>query len=138
MRLVPLVPIAVVAAIALAVAAPALSDKGGVPHGGGKSNPGSGNGTLTYAPTLSASPNPVASGDDITVSGCGYDSSYGGVVIGFTGGAWGQLPVDGCISLAGIPTVSGVPLPPGTYPVTAYQYIDGKQTKVAEATVTVQ
>jgi len=149
MRLITLL----LAVAAMAVAAPAIADKGGNPNGGqgnGNANGGgSGNGNGggdgngnkggggTTA-TLTASPNPVQSGDPITVSGCGYDAANGGVVVGFTGGSWGQVPdADGCISIAGIPTIAGVPLPPDTYPVTAYQWINGKQTEVASTTVTV-
>jgi hypothetical protein len=133
----------ILAVVALAVAAPAIADKGGNPNGGNGNGGGNvngggnGNGNRTSA-TLSAAPNPVHAGDNITVSGCGFDSANGGVVVGFTGGSWGQLPdAGGCINIAGIPTVAGVPLPPDTYPVAAYQWIDGKQTKVAETAVTV-
>jgi hypothetical protein len=127
----------------LAVAAPAIADKGGNPNGGngnGNGNVndgGNGNGNRTSA-TLTASPNPVSSGNAFTVSGCGYDPAYGGVIVGFTGGSWGDEPdTNGCISIDGIPTVAGVPLPPDTYPVTAYQYVAGKLTEVGETTLTV-
>ncbi|HJR96213.1 MAG TPA: hypothetical protein VJ807_12355 [Gaiellaceae bacterium] len=135
----------IIAVIALALAAPAFSGKGGTPNGGdgnggGKGNGGNGNGnvTVTYTPTLTANPNVVNAGDYFSVSGCGYNPDHGGVIVGFTGGSWGQVPSGGCIDIGGIPALSGDTLPAGTYPVTSYQYIDGGLTKVAETTVTVE
>jgi hypothetical protein len=137
----------IIAAVALAIAAPAIAGKGGVPNGGsngggtagGNNGGGNGNGnvTVTYAPSLTADPNVVHAGDYFDVSGCGYDPNYGGVVVGFTGGSWGQVPNGGCIDITGIPALAGDTLPAGTFPVTAYQYMEGKLTKVAETTLTV-
>ena len=41
-----------------------------------------------YPGTLTATPNVLHAGDYFTVNGCGYDTSLGNVVIGFTGGSW--------------------------------------------------
>ena len=95
-----------------------------------------------YSPSLTVVPSVLKAGDSFNVSGCGYDKSYGNVIIGFTGGGWGS-PIDanGCISVTGIPALSGDTLPSGAYPVTAYQYIKGngkKLGKVAETSLTVQ
>jgi len=55
-----------------------------------------------------ASPNVVHAGDYFTVSGCGYDTSLGNVIVGFTGGSWG-LPLDsnGCFTVGPIAALSG-------------------------------
>jgi hypothetical protein len=138
----------VIAIIALALAAPAFSGKGGNAggngngSGGGNAGNGNGNGngnvTVTSVPTLSANPDVVRAGDSFDVSGCGYNPDYGGVVVGFTGGSWGQVPSGGCIDIVGIPALSGDTLPAGTYSVRAYQYVDGSLTEVAETTLTVE
>jgi hypothetical protein len=137
----------VMAVIALAVAAPAFSGKGGNAGGNGNGGGNAGNGNangngngnvaVSYSPTLSANPNVVHAGDYFEVSGCGYNPDLGGVVVGFTGGSWGQVPVVGCIDIAGIPALAGDTLPPGTYSVRASQYVDGRLTTVAETTLTV-
>ena len=78
------------------------------------------------------------SGDSFDVSGCGYDTSLGNVVVGFTGGSWGSaLDGSGCFTITSIPALSGDTLPPGTYEVTASQYVDGRLTKTGDTTVTV-
>ena len=133
----------IIAIVALALAAPAFSGKGGSPNGGegnggGKGNGGNGSVTVTYTPTLTANPNVVSAGGYLNVSGCGYNPDHGGVIVGFTGGSWGQVPSGGCIDIAGIPALSGDTLPAGTYPVRAFQYVDGSLTQVAETTVTVE
>jgi hypothetical protein len=133
----------IIATVALALAAPAFSGKGGSPNGGegnggGKGNGGNGSVTVTYTPTLTANPNVVSAGGYLNVSGCGYNPDNGGVIVGFTGGSWGQVPSGGCIDIAGIPALSGDTLPAGTYPVRAFQYVDGSLTQVAETTVTVE
>jgi hypothetical protein len=140
----------IIAVIALALAAPAFSDKGGNPNGGGGNGNGGGNagnnnggsgsggGENRYPATLVASPNVVQAGDSFDVSGCGYDASLGNVVVGFTGGSWGSsLDSNGCFTISGIPALSGDTLPPGVYPVTANQYVSGELTKTGETTVTV-
>lgn len=121
-----------IAAVMLALAAPAVADRGGTPNGG------AGNGNR-YAPTLVASPNVVEVGQAFDVSGCGYDTEYGNVIVGFTGGSWGSpLDADGCFTITGIPAISGDTLDPGTYPVTAYQYVhNGRLRATGETTVTV-
>jgi hypothetical protein len=131
-----------VAVVALALAAPAFSGKGGNPNGG-HGNAGGGNGNTSggasrYSGTLAASPDVLRAGDRFDVSGCGYDTTLGGVVVGFTGGSWGStLDGSGCFTITSIPALSGDTLPPGTYPVTANQYVNGKLTKTGETTVTV-
>jgi hypothetical protein len=92
-----------------------------------------------YGGTLTATPNVLKAGDYFTVSGCGYDTAYGNVIVGFTGGSWGSpLDANGCFTVPDIPALSGDTLPPGTYDVTAYQYVHGKKlTETGETTVTV-
>jgi hypothetical protein len=138
----------IIAVIALALAAPAFSGKGGNPNGGGGNGNGSGSGGNgngsagggggRYTGTLTATPNVLHAGDSFDVSGCGYDTSLGNVIVGFTGGSWGS-PLDsgGCFTIVDIPALSGDTLPPGTYPVTAYQYVSNKLTETGETTVTV-
>jgi hypothetical protein len=95
-------------------------------------------GKSRYTGTLTATPNTLHAGDYFTVSGCGYSTALGNVVIGFTGGSWGS-PLDskGCFTISGIPALSGDTLPPGTYPVTAYQLVRNKWTETGETSVTV-
>ena len=91
-----------------------------------------------YSGTLTATPNVLHAGDYFTVSGCGYDTSLGNVIVDFTGGSWGSpLDANGCFTISGIPALSGDTLPAGTYPVTASQYVKGKWTETGETTVTV-
>jgi hypothetical protein len=90
-----------------------------------------------YPATLTATPNELHAGETFTVSGCGYTAA-GGVIVGFTGGAWGATPdSDGCFSIPDIPALSGDTLPPGVYPVSAYQLVRNKWTEIGETTVTV-
>jgi hypothetical protein len=127
----------VVTALAVAVAAPALAGKGGNGNGnGGGGNAGGGSGV--YTGSLTATPNVLHAGDYFTVSGSGYNTDYGNVIVGFTGGSWGS-PLDstGSFSITNIPALSGDTLPAGTYPVTAYQYVHNKWTETGETTVTV-
>ena len=136
----------IIAIVALALAAPAFSGKGGNAGGngnggGGNTGGGSGNsggGGGRYSGTLTATPNVLHAGDYFDVSGCGYDTSLGNVVVGFTGGGWGSsLDSNGCFTIPGIPALSGDTLPPGTYDVTASQYVDGKLTETGETSVTI-
>jgi len=91
-----------------------------------------------YPGTLTATPNVLQAGDYFTVSGCGYDTSLGNVIVGFTGGSWGSaLDANGCFTISGIPALSGDTLPAGTYDVTASQYVRNKWTETGETTVTV-
>ena len=91
-----------------------------------------------YSGSLKATPNTLHAGDVFDVTGCSYDTSLGNVVIGFTGGSWGSpLDENGCFTIAGIPALSGDTLPPGTYEVTAYQYVHKKWTETGDTTVTV-
>ena len=119
----------IIAVIALALAAPAFSGKGGVPNGGGGNGEGNGNagsndgngsqgGGGSYTGTLTATPNVLHAGERFDVSGCGYDTSLGNVIVGFTGGSWGSaLDGNGCFTIPDIPALSGDTLPAGTYEV---------------------
>lgn len=131
----------IIAVLALAVAAPAIAGKGGNGNGGngnGGGSSGAGGGGGSYTGTLTATPNVLQAGDYFDVSGCGYDTSLGNVIIGFTGGSWGSpLDGNGCFTIAGIPALSGDTLPVGTYEVTASQYVHGKWTETGDTTVTV-
>jgi hypothetical protein len=136
----------IIAVLALAIAAPAIAGKGG--NGGGGGGGGGGNsGTHdggasgsggSYTGTLTATPDVLHAGDYFTVSGYGYDTSLGNVIVGFTGGSWGSpLDSDGNFTVGPIAALSGDMLPPGTYPVTAYQYVHNKWTETGETIITV-
>jgi hypothetical protein len=137
----------IIAIVALALAAPAFSGKGGNAggngHGSGGGSAGNNNGGGSgggggYTGTLTATPNVLQAGDSFTVAGCGYDTSLGNVIVGFTGGGWGSpLDASGCFTISGIPALSGDTLPAGTYVVTAYQYVNGRLRETGETTVTV-
>ncbi len=136
----------IIAVVALAVAAPAIADKGGSPNGGngnGGSNAGGGGGSPgggsgSYTGTLTATPNVLRAGDYFDVSGCGYDTSLGNVIVGFTGGSWGSpLDSNGCFTIEDIPALSGDSLAPGTYEVRAYQLVRDRWTETGDTTVTV-
>lgn len=91
-----------------------------------------------YPGTLTATPSTLHAGDVFTVSGCGYDTSLGNVIVSFTGGGWGSpLDADGCFSIPGIPALSGDTLPAGEYDVYVRQYVHKKWTVTGETTVTV-
>jgi hypothetical protein len=91
-----------------------------------------------YQGTLTATPNTLHAGDYFDVSGCGYDTSLGNVVVGFTGGGWGtQLDANGCFTVTHIPALSGDTLAPGTYEVAAYQFVHNKWTETGGTTITV-
>jgi hypothetical protein len=91
----------------------------------------------SYSPTLSVSwPLTAAlttnsSGTFYVVSGCGYNSSLGGVTVVVTSpyavSSAGQMPdSNGCISISNFDTLG-----PGNYHVDAYQTIKNKATLVA-------
>ena len=91
-----------------------------------------------YAGTLWATPNVLHAGDHFTVSGCGYSTDLGSVVVGFTGGGWGaKLDGDGCFTVTGIPALSGDTLSAGTYEVTAWQLVRNRWRITGETYVTV-
>jgi hypothetical protein len=91
-----------------------------------------------YQGTLSATPNVLHAGDSFTVTGCGYDTALGNVIVGFTGGGWGaRLDGNGCFTIADIPALSGDTLSPGTYEVTAWQYVRNRVRITGETYVTV-
>ena len=131
-----------IAVIALALAAPAFSGKGGNPGGNGNGNGGGNGGGSSgggsYTGTLTATPDVLRAGESFAVAGCGYDTSHGNVVVGFAGGSWGSpLDGNGCFTIAGIPALSGDTLPAGTYEVSAYQDVHGKWIETGDTTVTV-
>ena len=136
----------IIAVLALAIAAPAIAGKGGNGNGGGGGGGGHRDRT-TAGPRVAeeatrarstATPDVLHAGDDFTVSGYGYDTSLGNVIVGFTGGSWGSpLDSNGDFTVGPIAALSGDTLPPGTYPVTAYQYVHNKWTETGETTVTV-
>lgn len=131
--------IAIVVALTFSVA-PAVAGKGGNGNGDPNGNTnGNGNGNSGYSPSLVATPDVLHSGDFFDVTGCGYETEWGNVIIGFAGGSWGSpLDANGCFTITSIPALSGDTLPPGTYPVTAYQYVrNGQLRKTGETTVTV-
>ena len=138
------VVLAVLFALMLVVAAPAVAVKGGNGNGNGGGNGGNsgdnggGGGPAWYTGTLTATPDVLHAGDRFDVSGCRYSSEYGNVIVGFTGGSWGSpLDSSGCFTITDIPALSGDTLPAGTYDVTAYQYVHGKLTETGDTTVTV-
>lgn len=92
----------------------------------------------SYSGTLTATPNVLHAGDEFTVSGCGYDTSKGNVIIGFTGGSWGSaLDANGCFTIDHIPALSGDTLPDGTYEVSASQFNGKRWTETGDTFVTV-
>lgn len=131
----------IVALVALlAVTGPAVAGKGGSPNGGNGNGGGNegGGGPSWYTGSLAATPDVLHAGDYFDVSGCGYNTEYGNVIVGFTGGSWGSpLDSNGCFTITDIPALSGDTLPPGTYEVTAYQYVHEKLTATGDTTVTV-
>ena len=140
------VALVVVIALNLVAVSPAVAGKGGVPNGGNGNGGGGGNsdtgggggGPSWYTGTLTATPDVLRSGDYFDVSGCGYSTEYGNVIVGFTGGSWGSpLDANGCFTITDIPALSGDTLPAGTYEVTAYQYVRDKLTETGDTTVTV-
>ena len=109
----------------------ALLIAGSAGYGGGPKK-------ATYRGSLTATPNVLKAGDTFDVTGCGYDTGYGNVIIGFTGGSWGSpLDANGCFTVAGIPALSGDTLPPGTYEVRAFQLVRSHWVDTGETTVTV-
>jgi hypothetical protein len=131
-----LLVVAIVAALAFAAAAAAGGAPGGA-HSVFAARGGQG-GHAAYPGTLVATPSTLQAGDYFDVTGCGYDTALGNVIIGFTGGGWGSpLDENGCFTIAGIPALSGDTLPAGTYEVTASQYVHNKWIETGDTTVTV-
>lgn len=99
---------------------------------------GQGGGAHSYTGSLVATPNVLHAGDRFNVTGCGYDPSLGSVVVGFVaGGSGAALDANGCFTITGLTALAGDTLAPGTYSVTAYQYVHGKLTETGETSVTV-
>ena len=91
-----------------------------------------------YPGTLTATPNTLHAGDYFDVTGCGYDTSLGNVIVGFTGGGWGSpLDENGCFTISDIPALSGDTLPSGTYEVQAKQLVRNRWVETGDTTVTV-
>lgn len=118
--------------VTAAILALALLGTGAAIAGGGSGK------NSRYTGVLYATPNVLHAGDSFDVSGCRYNTEYGNVVIGFTGGGWGSpLDANGCFTIPGIPALSGDTLPPGTYEVSAYQLVRGRWRETGETYVTV-
>lgn len=118
-----LLVIALVIATAAIAAGPAL----GRGHNGSR-----------YGGTLVATPDVLQAGDSFDVHGYGYNTSYGNVIVAFTGGGWGSpLDSNGNFSIEGIPALSGDTLPAGTYEVTVSQLVRGRWRVTGETYVTV-
>lgn len=94
-------------------------------------------GRHSYAPTLNvvwpyaAASTASSSGTFYVISGCGYDSSLGGVSVVVTSpyavSTAGQMPdATGCISISNFDTLGS-----GHYVIDAYQKIHGKEKLVA-------
>jgi len=132
----------IIAVVALALAAPAFSGKGGNPNGGNNAGGGAGSGGSgggSYTGSLTATPNVLRAGDYFDVSGCGYDMGLGNVVVSFLGAASGSpLGPGGCFSGVTLPAMNGDTLAPGTYEVRALQFVRNKWTETGETTITVQ
>jgi len=91
-----------------------------------------------YPGSLTATPQVLHAGDEFTVSGCGYDTAKGNVIVGFAGGGWGSpLDENGCFSIPHIPALSGDTLPDGTYEVSASQYNGKRWVETGDTFVTV-
>ena len=116
----------------LAVASTALAGKPTASGGGG------------YAPTLTtslqsaaaAAPTVSGEGTAYTISGCGYDASFGMVTVEvFTpvGVGWvAESPdANGCIAVYNFSTVGH-----GNYKIDAWQHVKNKDQVVAETTFT--
>jgi hypothetical protein len=113
------------------IAGTAFAARGGNGRGGGAH-------ATSNDATLAANPDVLHSGDRFDVSGCGFDTTLGNVVVAFTGGSWGsQLDAGGCFTISGIPALSGDVLPPGAYDVKAYQNVNGRWKAMAVTTVKV-
>jgi hypothetical protein len=113
----------ILTALALAVVAPAIAGKGGVPNGGNGNGNGNGNGGGSAESSwVSASPNPAASlGALVEVTGCGYDVNYpvelhivhsAGYTEAYGVGVWNT----GCMNPTPVTTAEA-----GTYTLEVYQ-----------------
>ena len=68
----------IIAVLALAIAAPAIADKGGTHHGGGSSGNGGGNGgagSTQSDPSCTVAPNPATLGQSVVVSASGLPTA---------------------------------------------------------------
>ena len=91
-----------------------------------------------YPGSLTATPNVLHAGDVFTVSGCGYDTSKGNVIVAFAGGSWGSaLDSNGCFVIPHIPALAGDTLPDGAYEVSASQFNGKRWTETGDTFVTV-
>jgi hypothetical protein len=140
----------IVTVLAIAIAAPALAGKGGNGNGNGGGN-GGGDTTPSsatpaskssaYSPTLDVlwplGPATASTASmPYTITGCGYDSSYGNVtVVVYTpvSAAWtGASPDSGCISVSNFSTQGA-----GSYRIQAWQHVKNKDVVVASTSFTV-
>ena len=91
-----------------------------------------------YAGSLTATPYVLHAGDEFSVTGCGYDTSKGNVIVGFAGGSWGSaLDSKGCFTIQHIPALAGDTLPDGVYEVSAFQFNGKRWTETGDTFVTV-
>jgi hypothetical protein len=121
---------------ALAIAAPAVADRGGNGGGNSGSQGGSPPAPKSYEPSLSlswplAAPTSTSDSTQYVIEGCGYDPSYGLVtVVDYTpisAGWTGRMPdASGCISVPNWSTLG-----PGTCRFEAWQHVKNKDVVVA-------
>ncbi len=129
------------AVVALAVAAPAIADKGGNPNGGNGNGNGQGNGNGggdSAQAWVSVSPNPAAAGgSQVWVEGCGYDVDYPVELrvvhsAGYTE-AWGVgVWYTGCMNPTPLTTSEA-----GTYTLEVYQRSSRQASLKASTSLTV-
>jgi hypothetical protein len=125
----------IVSVVALAIAAPAIAEKGGN-AGGGNSGSQGGPTAKSYNPSLSiawpvAAASPTSSSTPFVIEGCGYDPSYGLVtIVNYTpisAGWTGRMPdASGCISVSNYSTLGS-----GTYRFEAWQHVKNRDVVVA-------
>jgi hypothetical protein len=101
------------------------------------SSAGNGKAGSRYPGTLTATPKVLHAGDYFDVSGCGYGTSLGMVIVSFAGASYASSLDNGCFTITAIVALSGDSLAPGIYEVGAWQYVRTKLVETGETTVTV-
>ena len=128
------------AVLALAVAAPAIADKGGNGGGSGSDGGAASQKPSSYSPTLSVSWPESARSTSSTdtpyvIEGCEYDPSYGMVTVvvysPVSAGWTGRTPDGGCILVSNFQTQGA-----GTYRVEAWQHVKNRDVVVASTSFT--
>lgn len=89
-------------------------------------------------PSLELHPNSLRAGDSFDVTGSGFDSTQGDVVISFQGNNVGATIYDGGIIAYKRYALTGEKLRHGTYTVTASQQIYHHWVVVASAELTIE